>query len=142
MQTKIDALNSVVGENLTNIRVVKSFVREDFEREKFARSSEDVKKGFTRAEKILALNKSYRSTKEINSYALKLLPEEKRYEIFERTGDEVKETSGNIQDFKIDDYRNLKIYELCEGRLLMLLHTGDCRYDYSNPNRMLPILDK
>lgn len=50
--------------------------------------------------KTLNLNKSYRSTKEINSYALKLLPEEKRYEIFERTGEEVKETSGNIQDFK------------------------------------------
>ena len=50
--------------------------------------------------KILNLNKSYRSTKEINSYALKLLPEEKRYEIFERSGEEVKETSGNIQDFK------------------------------------------
>ena len=35
--------------------------------------------------KTLTLNKSYRSTKEINSYALELLPEEKRYEIFERS---------------------------------------------------------
>ena len=30
----------------------------------------------------------------------------------------------------------------CNGRLPMLIHTGDYRYDYSNPNRMLPILDK
>ncbi len=47
----------------------------------------------------------------------------------------------DIQKFKIDDYRMLKIYELCEGRLPVLIHTGDCRYDYSNPNRMMPILD-
>ena len=47
----------------------------------------------------------------------------------------------DIQQVKLDDHRMLKMYELCEGRLPMLLHTGDCRYDYSNPNRMLPILD-
>lgn len=47
----------------------------------------------------------------------------------------------DIQQFKIDDYRMLKIYELCENRLPILMHTGDHRYDYSNPNRMMPILD-
>lgn len=47
----------------------------------------------------------------------------------------------DIQQFKIDDYRMLKIYELCEGRLPLLVHTGDCRYDYSNPNRIMPVLD-
>ncbi len=47
----------------------------------------------------------------------------------------------DIQQFKIDDYRMLKIYELCEGRLPLLVHTGDNRYDYSNPNRMIPVLD-
>jgi len=47
----------------------------------------------------------------------------------------------DIQQFKIDDYRMLKIYELCEGRLPILMHTGDHRYDYSNPNRLMPILD-
>ncbi len=47
----------------------------------------------------------------------------------------------DIQQFKIDDYRMLKIYELCEGRLPILMHTGDSRYDYSNPNRMVPIMD-
>ena len=35
----------------------------------------------------------------------------------------------------------LKIYELCEGRLPILIHTGDNRYDFSNPNRMMPILE-
>ena len=43
MQTKIDALNSTVGENLTNARVVKSFVREDHERAKFGRANKDLK---------------------------------------------------------------------------------------------------
>ena len=47
----------------------------------------------------------------------------------------------DIQDVKLDDYRMLKMYELCEGRLPMLIHTGDSRFDNSNPNRMLPILD-
>ena len=47
----------------------------------------------------------------------------------------------DIQQFKIDDYRMLKIYELCEGKLPILMHTGDHRYDLSNPNRMIPILD-
>ena len=48
----------------------------------------------------------------------------------------------DIQQFKIDDYRCLKIYELCEEeKLPILMHTGDYRYDYSNPNRLMPILD-
>ncbi len=47
----------------------------------------------------------------------------------------------DIQRFKLDDYRMLKIYELCEGRLPLLVHTGDNRYDYSNPNRIIPILE-
>ena len=48
----------------------------------------------------------------------------------------------DIQAFKIDDYRCLKIYELCEKyHLPVLLHTGDDRYDYSNPNRLLPVLE-
>lgn len=53
---KYDALNNSVQENVAGMRVVKSFVREDYEREKFGKASDDVKKGFTRAEKILALN--------------------------------------------------------------------------------------
>ena len=48
----------------------------------------------------------------------------------------------DIQGFKIDDYRCLKIYELCEKHgIPVLLHTGDNRYDFSNPNRVKPILD-
>ena len=47
----------------------------------------------------------------------------------------------DIQNFKIDDYRCLKIYELCEkNNLPVLVHAGDKRYDNSNPNRLLPIL--
>ena len=44
LQEKTDSLNLVVQENLTAIRVVKSFVREGYEKEKFARRNEDLKK--------------------------------------------------------------------------------------------------
>ncbi len=48
----------------------------------------------------------------------------------------------DIQNFKVDDYRCLKIYELCEADdTPVLMHTGDRRYDNSNPNRLCPILD-
>ena len=53
---KYDALNSSVQENVSGMRVVKSYVREDFEKKKFATASDDVCMGFTKAEKILALN--------------------------------------------------------------------------------------
>lgn len=42
-QKKVDALNSTVQENVTNIRVVKSFVREDFERDRFGKANKDLK---------------------------------------------------------------------------------------------------
>ena len=51
-----DRLNLIVRENLHGIRVVKSFVREDYETEKFRGVSGDIQRDFTRAEKILALN--------------------------------------------------------------------------------------
>lgn len=47
----------------------------------------------------------------------------------------------DIQGFKIDDQKCMKIYELCEGRLPILFHTGDKRYDMSNPDRLTPVLD-
>lgn len=53
---KYDKLNESVQENIVGMRVVKTFVREDHEREKFNRASEDVCADFTRAEKILAFN--------------------------------------------------------------------------------------
>ncbi len=43
MQKKIDSLNTGVQENLTNVRVVKSFVREDFEQEKFKKANGELK---------------------------------------------------------------------------------------------------
>lgn len=51
-----DKLNSVVGENLHGIRVVKSFVREEHEKEKFNHVSESIFKDFSKAEKRLAFN--------------------------------------------------------------------------------------
>ena len=53
---KYDNLNNSVQENINGIRVVKSFVREEFEMKKFNTAAEDVCGDFTRAEKILALN--------------------------------------------------------------------------------------
>ena len=53
---KYDALNSSIQENIKGIRVVKSFVREDYEKEKFHTAAEDVCRDFTKAERILALN--------------------------------------------------------------------------------------
>ncbi len=53
---KYDKLNNSVQENVQGMRVVKSFVREEHETERFEDASEDVKNDFTRAEKILALN--------------------------------------------------------------------------------------
>lgn len=51
-----DHLNNVVQENLRGIRVVKSFVREDFEEKKFNDVSDRIYKLFSKAEKLLAFN--------------------------------------------------------------------------------------
>lgn len=53
---KYDALNSSIQENVKAMRVVKSYVREDYEKVKFGRAAEDVCNDFTKAERILALN--------------------------------------------------------------------------------------
>ena len=53
---KYDALNESVEENVTGMRVVKSYVRQDYEKEKFATAARDVQMDFTRAEKLLAFN--------------------------------------------------------------------------------------
>ncbi len=53
---KYDALNESVEENVKGIRVVKSYVREEHENTKFQNASEDIRKIFTKAERILALN--------------------------------------------------------------------------------------
>ena len=53
---KYDALNESIQENITVIRVVKSYVREDYEIKKFDKAAEDVRVDFTRGEKIIALN--------------------------------------------------------------------------------------
>ena len=53
---KYDKLNNSVQENVKGMRVVKSFVREDYEKLKFGAASEDVRNDFTRVEKLLAIN--------------------------------------------------------------------------------------
>ena len=53
---KYDALNDSVQENVQAMRVVKSYVREDYEKKKFANAAEDVCRDFTKAERIMAIN--------------------------------------------------------------------------------------
>lgn len=53
---KYDNLNASVQENIKAMRVVKSFVREDYEQEKFEAAAEEVCRDFTKAERILVLN--------------------------------------------------------------------------------------
>lgn len=53
---KYDALNESIQENIKGIRVVKSYVREEYEQQKFNKAAEDVQRDFTRAEKIVAFN--------------------------------------------------------------------------------------
>lgn len=50
-----DKLNSIVSENVRGIRVVKSFVREDYESQKFNKTSDNIRKLFTKAERIIGL---------------------------------------------------------------------------------------
>lgn len=53
---KYDNLNNSVQENIKGMRVVKSYVREEYEKDKFNYATEDVQKDFTKAERILAFN--------------------------------------------------------------------------------------
>ncbi len=55
MQAKIDALNTDVQENLTNVRVVKSFVREDFEQQKFDAANGNLKKAGLSALRLMTM---------------------------------------------------------------------------------------
>ncbi len=56
MQKKIDGLNSRIQENITNVRVVKSFVRDDFEKETFNEANEELMDKSLRALKVVILN--------------------------------------------------------------------------------------
>lgn len=53
---KYDAMNESVEENVRGMRVVKSYVREDYEKEKFGKASSNVRDDFIKAEKLIALN--------------------------------------------------------------------------------------
>ncbi|MDE6407837.1 MAG: ABC transporter ATP-binding protein/permease [Anaeroplasmataceae bacterium] len=53
---KYDKLNASVEENIKGIRVVKTYVREDYEKDKFKKSAEEVRRDFVKAERIVAWN--------------------------------------------------------------------------------------
>lgn len=53
---KYDNLNSSIQENVKGMRVVKSYVREEFEKEKFGKAADEICRDFTKAERILAIN--------------------------------------------------------------------------------------
>lgn len=53
---KYDRLNESIEENVRGMRVVKGFAREDYEKQKFGDSAESIRKDFTRAERIVAIN--------------------------------------------------------------------------------------
>ena len=53
---KYDRLNESIEENVRGMRVVKGFSRENYEREKFDNASDDIRKDFTRAERLVAIN--------------------------------------------------------------------------------------
>ena len=53
---KYDRLNESIEENVRGIRVVKGFSREDYEKEKFSAAADDIRKDFTKAERLVALN--------------------------------------------------------------------------------------
>lgn len=48
----------------------------------------------------------------------------------------------DFQKFRIDDPKCDRIYALCEGKLPVYLHTGDNRYGFSNPENMIPVLER
>ena len=53
---KYDALNDSIQENVQAMRVVKSYVREDFEKKKFGKAADNIRRDFTKAERIMAIN--------------------------------------------------------------------------------------
>jgi len=59
---RYDNLNQSVQENVSGIRVVKSYVREDYEKEKFTKASDAITTDFVKAEKIVALNNPLMNT--------------------------------------------------------------------------------
>ena len=55
VQSKLDAVNTVMQENLSGIRVVKAFVREDFERERFSKANDDYMDSTVKVSRIMAV---------------------------------------------------------------------------------------
>lgn len=89
--TKYDDLNASVQENISGIRVVKSYVREDYENEKFKKSSGNLYNMFKKAESTLAFNNPvmmlviYASIMEICWFGAKFIVVDKTLQIGELT---------------------------------------------------------
>lgn len=67
---KYDKLNESVEENVRSIRVVKTYVREEYEKEKFNKASDEIKTGFVKAERIIALSNPIMMFSMYTSFAL------------------------------------------------------------------------
>ncbi len=87
--------------------------------------------------KVISLNKSYRSTEEINTFALSLLPEEERYEIFKRSGERVTEKSGNTADLGNEI---LSFFEENKTSAVITKTAEDARKLYKQLNEQCPEL--
>ena len=48
----------------------------------------------------------------------------------------------DFQKFALNDAKCDKMYQACRGRLPILIHAGDKRYEYSNPDNLIPVLEK
>lgn len=67
---KFDKLNESIEENVRGIRVVKTYVREDYEKEKFEKASDEIKKGFVKAERLIALSNPVMMVSMYTSFSL------------------------------------------------------------------------
>ena len=86
--------------------------------------------------KALHLNKSYRSTEEINTFAAKLLPEDRRYDIFKRSGEPVKQIS------RKDELLSAVVKNQEEGKTLAVITktAEDAQKVYGELKKDIPVL--
>ena len=70
---KYDDLNASVQENISGIRVVKAFVREDYENKKFTKAAENIYRLFVKAEKIVIFNSASHDVYHLRLYDLLIM---------------------------------------------------------------------